>query len=187
MNATTPTTGQPSQARADQVRWRQSKIYQAIATPINFIVFLVSLYLIDNRNRAQRHRQPEGKANDHNRRTWLHRLLYRQRASPYDWVDSYQRSPVSQSAYTTPPHHEVRAKNGDAVSPRSTKETGGGTWYYHTKQKKLLKVEAADAFALRNSVFLFLGVLAVAVGWVLWRMVMWLTARILSRLVFAKV
>ncbi|KAI1356487.1 hypothetical protein F5Y01DRAFT_267522 [Xylaria sp. FL0043] len=179
MNPTTPTTDRPLRARADQAKEQQSKIYQAIATPINFTVFLVSLYLIDTRNRAQRHRQPEGKASDSGQRTWLHWILYRRRGSPYDWVDSYQGQPVSQAAYTTTPRHEVRVKD---VPTGSTRETGD-TWFYHTKQKKLLRVEAADAFALRNPVLLVLGVLAVSVGWVLWRMVMWLIAMVLRRVV----
>ncbi|KAI0817493.1 hypothetical protein GGR55DRAFT_21697 [Xylaria sp. FL0064] len=179
MNATTSTTDRPLRARTDQARGQQSKIYQAIATPINFIVCLVSLYLIDSRNRAQRHRQPEGKATDSSQRSWLHWLLYRQRGSPYDWVDTYQGQPVSQSAYTTTPRHEVRVKDVTG----STRETGN-TWFYHTKQKKLLRVEAADAFALRNPVLVVLGVLAISVGWVLGRTVMWLTAMVLRRVVF---
>ncbi|KAI1312528.1 hypothetical protein F5Y03DRAFT_240004 [Xylaria venustula] len=167
MNATaTSTTGRPLQARADGARG-QSKIYQAIATPINFIAFIVSLYLIDNRNRAQRQRQPE---NDNSGRTWLHKLLYRQRASPYDWVDSYR----------------VGAK-GDDVVPAAPIQATSNPWFYHTKQKKLLKVEAADAFALRSSVLFAMGVLTVSAAWLLWRAAMWLVARVLDQTVSARV
>ncbi|KAI3342801.1 hypothetical protein F4824DRAFT_120330 [Ustulina deusta] len=174
MNATIPTRSTPLRARADE----------AIATPINFIAFLVSLYLIDSRNRAQR----ESKASGNNRRTWLQGLLYRQSSSPYDWVDSYRGRPSPQSAYaTTARLHEARVGDEDAAPARSTRETGGRAWFYHTKQTKLFRVEAADAFALRNSVLLALGVLAVSVGWVLWRTTMWLAARVLNRIVLARV
>ncbi|KAI0972518.1 hypothetical protein F4678DRAFT_428331 [Xylaria arbuscula] len=170
MNATaTSTTDRPLQARAGGARG-QSKIYQAIATPINFIAFIVSLYLIDNRNRAQHERGPEGKANGSSRRTWLHKLLYRQRASPYDWVDSYQ----------------VQAKGDDAASPAS-RQANGNPWFYQTKQKKLLRVEAADAFALRSSVLFALGVLTVSAAWLLCWAAMWLVARVLDQIVSARV
>ncbi|KAI0418044.1 hypothetical protein F5X98DRAFT_338747 [Xylaria grammica] len=169
MSPTTPMTRVPSRARTDKVKW-QSKIYQAVATPINFVAFLVSLYLIDSRHRAQRYGQHESRASGNNERPWLHRLLYQQR-SPYDWMDSYQGRASPQSAYTTP-HHDVKAKDG---ASRSIKETRA-SWFYHTKQKKLLRVEAADAFALRNSVLFALFVLVVFVLWVLWRAVVWLIA-----------
>ncbi|KAI1756678.1 hypothetical protein F4782DRAFT_483642 [Xylaria castorea] len=146
----------------EKVKW-QSKIFNAVVTPLYFVTFLVSLYLIDNQYRAQRHHQHEA-----NERPWLHRFLYRPRSSPYDWVD--KSSP--QSADTT--HRQGASnKNADDV-PRPTKEAGGA-WYYHTKQKKLFKLEAADAFALRDSVLFALCFLVVSVGWVLWRMVIWLT------------
>lgn len=40
-----------------------------------------------------------------------------------------------------------------------------GQWYYHTKQKKLMKMEAAEAFELRNTVLVLLAaVLSVLAG-----------------------
>ncbi|KAI1423958.1 hypothetical protein F5Y12DRAFT_499764 [Xylaria sp. FL1777] len=175
-NTTTPTTSTPLRAKANEARW-QSKIYHAVVTPINFITFLVSLYLVDSRNRAQRHRQPDSKASGNNGRTWLRRLLYSQPSSPYDWVDSYQERLSLR--------YEVRLQGEDAA-PRATKDTEG-PWFYHTKQKKLFRAEAADAFALRNSVLFALGLLAVSVGWVLWRTMMWLAARVLNWIVLATV
>ncbi|KAI0459427.1 hypothetical protein F5B21DRAFT_301346 [Xylaria acuta] len=165
MSTTTPALGAGA---GGEVRWH-SKIYKAVVTPIYFVTFLLSLYLIDNQYRAQRHNQHEA-----NKRPWLHRLLYQQRSSPYDWVESYQGSSSPQSANTTTHRHGAGTKNADDVS-RSTKEASD-SWFYHTKQRKLLKMEAADAFALRDSVLFALCFLVVSVGWVLWRMVVWLIA-----------
>ncbi|KAI0508417.1 hypothetical protein F5B22DRAFT_405227 [Xylaria bambusicola] len=179
MNATTtPTTNISLRARSGELKW-PSKIYQAIATPVNFITFLVSLYLVDSRNRAQRYRQPERKIRDSSDRTWLSRLLYEQNSSPYEWVDNYQTSSSSQSTHAFP-HRNVRDKH--AESPKEAKN-----WFYHTKQKKLLRAEAANAFAVRDSVLFALGTLAIFLLWVLWQTVKWLTGWVLQRIILAKV
>ncbi|KAI1367997.1 hypothetical protein F5Y08DRAFT_296918 [Xylaria arbuscula] len=171
MNATTS-----SSARAEEARW-QSKIYQAIATPVNFITFLISLYLIDSHNRAQRYHQPESKASGTNQRTWLHKLFHQQTSSPYDWVNSYQEASLPRSAHAAPPRHGARGeKDGEA-----------GNWFYRTKQKKLLRAEAANAFAMRDSVLLAMGTLAIFVLWVLWQVVKWLALWVLHQMVLAKV
>ncbi|KAI0548294.1 hypothetical protein F4679DRAFT_325514 [Xylaria curta] len=162
MNTAAPALG----ARVgEQVKW-QSKIYNAVVTPINFVTFIVSLYLIDNQYRAQRYFQHEA-----DETLWLHRLFSRQRSSPYDRVDNYQGQPSSPSANATH-RNGTSNKHADDV-PRPAKEAGDA-WYYHTKQKKLFKLEAADAFALRNLVLLALCFLIVSVGWVLWWVVVWL-------------
>jgi hypothetical protein len=57
---------------------------------------------------------------------------------------------------------------------KSSKQVGGGPWFYHTKQKKLLRLEAEHAFALRNSVLFGLCLLAILAGWLLWRTTVWL-------------
>ncbi|KAI0104823.1 hypothetical protein GGR51DRAFT_521373 [Nemania sp. FL0031] len=160
MSASTPITSAPSRATANGVSG-QSRIYQAIMTPINFVTFIVSLYLIDTHHRAQRYRQHERNANGNKGRPWLHWLLYSQR-SPYEMVNSSQTQVLQQSTTTTI-RHETRVGDGDS-----------GSWFYQTKQRKLLKVEATEAFALRNSVLFVLCVLAASVTWVFWRTMLWL-------------
>ncbi|KAI3329134.1 hypothetical protein HD806DRAFT_481808 [Xylariaceae sp. AK1471] len=168
MSTSASTTTATSRTGTDGVRW-QSKIYQTIVTPINFVAFLLSLYLVDSHYRAQRHRQYKSNASkqDNNRRSWLHRLLYRQPSSPYDWVDEYEYQ-VRLSTSTFPREPRVR----DEVT-RPLKQVGD-PWFYHTKQKKLFRVEAEHAFALRDSVLFGLCVLAILAGWVLWRIIVWL-------------
>lgn len=41
-------------------------------------------------------------------------------------------------------------------------------WYYHSKQKKLLEMEAEEAFEVRNSVIALFGVAAIGAAWGAW-------------------
>lgn len=80
---------------------------------------------------------------------WLHTLLYRE--APYQYV---RVDPSQPDAPTT----------GDE----------GARWHYHTKQRKLMKMEAEDAFRIRGSVLVVLGLFAVAATWLVWRVSWWL-------------
>lgn len=109
-------------------------------TPINFISFLISLYLVDSHYHDKRLQQ-------HSERysrlpllpSWLDRLLFR--PQPYGWV----------------------GRKGTNDSGRQER------WYYHTKQKKLMKMEAADAFELSRAVLLGLSIVLLVASWLLWR------------------
>jgi hypothetical protein len=148
-----------------------------VVTPIHFVTFLLSLYLVDTYYWAQRHKRNNNKNNANgNRRPWFHRLLYRPR-SPYDWVDDRSSSQQSTSSTTT-----RRRKPGVDEIATTRKREKDGPWFYHTKQKKLLKLEAADAFALRNPVLFGLCVLVSCAGWVFWRTVLWLAGWVSSSL-----
>ncbi|KAG9253529.1 uncharacterized protein F5Z01DRAFT_143389 [Emericellopsis atlantica] len=66
----------------------------------------------------------------------------------------------------------------DGTSPNAGT---GVPWYYHTKQKKLLRMETEDAFKIRSTMLVFLAVLvtsAVAGSWWLIRSIvqLWLPA-----------
>ncbi|RYP25292.1 hypothetical protein DL767_008470 [Monosporascus sp. MG133] len=122
----------------------RSKLYHTIMTPINLIAFLVSLYLVDvhyQNERARRHAAGQQHGEQQKWMAWLHNLLFR--PQPYEWVDQNKPAP--------PNKHEER-------------------YYYHTKQKKLMKMEAADAFGLRRPVLVGLCSLAVLAAWAAWRL-----------------
>ncbi|KAI0841958.1 hypothetical protein F5Y06DRAFT_258701 [Hypoxylon sp. FL0890] len=127
---------------------KQSNIYQAIVTPIHFISFLLSLYLIDchyHDKRIQEHYERYSRLPSWLLPTWLDRILFR--PHPYGWVDRTKRDSSKTKA----------ARNKER-------------WYYHTKQKKLMKMEAADAFELQRSVLLGLCVVVLCATWALWRL-----------------
>lgn len=120
-------------------------------TPVNFVAFLLSLCLVDWRLRARRE-------HIHRHRQsrlpdWLHRLIYR--PQPYSQVGG----------------------GAAAAAPGEVREP----FYYHTKQKKLLKMEADEAFRMRRPAIAALSVVVVALGWTAWRVVLmswsWLYTR----------
>jgi hypothetical protein len=115
-------------------------------TPIIFISFVVSLSLIDMRHSAQRSHYH---ADSHETRmpTWLHRIIYRYQRYRYVPVD----------------------ENGKPVG----KPVGDGKEYYHSHQRKLMRMEVAEAFEIRNSVVIALGLVSLGVLWGVWRLSIW--------------
>lgn len=122
-------------------------------TPVIFISFLVSLAWVDLRYSIMRSHSHSDE-NSSRMPRWLHAILYCQ--SPYQYV---------------------RVDRSQSNSP-----TTDAKWHYHTKQRKLMKMEAEDAFRIRGSVLVVMGLLAVAGPWAVWRLVwgLWLivTARV---------
>ncbi|KAH7160116.1 hypothetical protein B0J13DRAFT_519538 [Dactylonectria estremocensis] len=125
-----------------------SALYSMVMTPVNLIVFLVSLALVDLRYTLARSSNYQDGAGDTTSRllpSWFSRWLppwLSQRLGRLVW--SFRGQPY--------PH--------DA---RNARDASGRRWYYHTKQKKLIKMEADEAFQLRGPVLAALGVLAAAV------------------------
>lgn len=104
-------------------------------TPVNFVVFLFSLLLVDLRYslaRAKDHPDPTSRLP-----WWLHQLIYRRQ-----------------------PYQNVLHSAASQDEP--------GRWYYRTKQKKLMRMEASEAFQMRSTVLLVLATVAVAVVGVLY-------------------
>ncbi|KAI1872504.1 hypothetical protein JX265_005384 [Neoarthrinium moseri] len=124
---------------AEDGEGKQSTVYHWIMTPINFVTFLVSLYLVDYHYQSRReHFHEAGTLQSSRLPGWLHGLVYR--PQPYVWV-------------------------GGGPAPPGQDET---RWYYHTKQRKLMKMEASDAFEIRKSVMFALVLFATITVWVLW-------------------
>ncbi len=120
-------------------------------TPLLFTSFLISLLLVDIRNSALRaHYHAAGQPSRLLPR-WLHRLVYRYRPYRYD----------AAGAVGSP---------GSPVSPGSAE---GREDYYHSKQRKLMRMEAEEAFEIRGGVVVALVVVGLGVLWVVWRVVGW--------------
>lgn len=119
---------------------------QWVMTPINFVTFLVSLYLVDWHFRSKReHIHDDGRQSSWP--AWLHHLVFH--PEPYSWA----------GRGTAPPNK------------------GDRNFYYHTKQKKLMKMEASVAFEMRRRVLL--GLMAVGLGliWALTKLLVKIVAR----------
>jgi hypothetical protein len=115
-------------------------------TPIVLISFLISLAWVDYRYTLMRsHTHSE---DDPSRLpNWLHTLLYRPQ-----------------------PQHYVRVKTeGEGV----VEDENGNRFYYHSNQKKLLRMEAEDAFQMRWVVVTLLGSIMAGVVWGAWLLISW--------------
>ncbi|KAK4180398.1 hypothetical protein QBC36DRAFT_30618 [Triangularia setosa] len=158
-------TSAPAPVRAAAAKVNQGDIkigdkpsfYKVIMTPIIFTSFLISLFLVDTRNSALR-RHYHASDTESRMPEWLHRIVYRYKRYEYVAVDENGK-PFPISNPQTP-----------ATSPKQEKED-----YYHSKQKKLMKMEVAEAFETRSSVIVLLVVLGVAVLWGTWKAASWAT------------
>lgn len=56
----------------------------------------------------------------------------------------------------------------DAVRNTPGRSVGGGRWHYHSKQKKLMRMEADEAFRMRGAVLAGLAALGLVGGLLLW-------------------
>jgi hypothetical protein len=123
----------------------QLTVSQVVMTPIIFVSFLISLVIVDMRYTVMRsHFHPEEYSTRLPR--WLHRILY-----------SYQ------------PYQYVRVgKDGKPIKDHAHHG------FYHSKQKKLMKMEVDDAFQIRRRVLVVLGILGLVTLWCLWRAVAWI-------------
>ncbi|KAH7136636.1 hypothetical protein EDB81DRAFT_87887 [Dactylonectria macrodidyma] len=124
-----------------------SALYSMVMTPVNLIVFLVSLALVDMRYtlaRSSNYYDRTGDATSGLLPSWFSRWFP-------PWM-SQQLGRLVWSFRGQPYRHDAR----DA--PNSS-----GRWYYHSKQKKLIKMEADEAFQMRGIILATLGVLAAAV------------------------
>lgn len=119
-----------------------------MVTPVIFVSFLASLAWVDFRYSLMRsHSHSESRSRMPG---WLHQALYRE--APYQYV-------------------RVDSNNPGTPGPG---EGEGSRWYYHSKQRKLMKMEVEDAFQIRGSVLVILGLLAAVGTWAAWRAGCWM-------------
>ncbi|KAK5652587.1 hypothetical protein OQA88_10348 [Cercophora sp. LCS_1] len=142
----TPPPPPVSGNQGDARSHQQSTIYKMVMTPIILISFIVSLTYVDFRHSVNR---AHFHADTNERRTphWLHRVLYRYRRYEYVAVDEQGK---------------LLERNADG--------------HYHSKQRKLMKMETAEAFEIRNTVLIILGMISVAILWGTWRILSWTIA-----------
>jgi hypothetical protein len=138
-------------------------------TPLLFISFLLSLALVDLRYSALRGHYHADADQRSRLPRWLHRIIYRYIPYRYVVVDERGR-PVSEQA-VTPGSPGSPGSVGSAGSPAVAGREAED--YYHSKQRKLMKMEATEAFEIRDSVLLVLGFVGLGILWVAWRAVSW--------------
>lgn len=126
---------------------KANPVVQLVMTPVIFVSFLTSLAWVEfhySLRRAHSHSEEPSALPQ-----WLHRIVYRE--APYKYI---------------------RASSTKPKAPAADDE--GSRWYYHRKQRKLMKMEADDAFQIRRTVLVVLALLGIAASWVLWWVVWWI-------------
>lgn len=124
---------------------RQSVIQKYVVTPLILISFLVSLTLVDYRHSANRSHY-HADPRESRIPQWLHRILYRYRKYQYVPVDDKGR-PLGESA------------NNEE--------------YYHSYQRKLLRMEVDEAFEIRSTVLVALSLISLLVLWGFYKVIAW--------------
>ncbi|KAM3077580.1 hypothetical protein ACMFMG_006916 [Clarireedia jacksonii] len=125
-------------------------IVKLLVTPVTFISFLISLFLIDSHNSSLRfhqhsspYRQPKtlyGRS-----KAFIHNLVFK--PQPYTYIRSPYREPL--------PGREERREERREDEP----------WHWHTKQRKMMKMEVSDAFEVRHTVLAGMLVTVCGMGW----------------------
>ncbi|KAF6818614.1 hypothetical protein CSOJ01_01779 [Colletotrichum sojae] len=117
---------------------QQSTIYKGIMTPIIFVSFILSLVFVDLRYTLKRTRNH---GHDHGggwMPAWLHSIVYRR--SPYGYGQ------MKESSTPSPSPKDEQAE-----------------FYYHSKQKKLMRMEVDDAFEMRGQILVVLAFVSLAI------------------------
>ncbi|KAK3996349.1 hypothetical protein QBC44DRAFT_146659 [Cladorrhinum sp. PSN332] len=156
-----------------------SKIYSWISTPLLLLSFILSLIFIDLRNSARRahfhadhHHSSHGgsSASSSSMRMpgWLHRIIYRYR--PYRYVvvvddDDDDDGKGGDKKKLVEKKEKVMTTEGKGEQDEGEGEEN----FYHSHQKKLAKMEIAEAFEMRGVVMVVLGLLTAVLGWGVWK------------------
>jgi hypothetical protein len=121
-------------------------------TPVIFISFLFSLVWVDYIHMARRTHFHTGTSG--RMPHWLHHLIYREK--PYQFLHAPGDADVA----------SIQSEDGE--------------WYYHTKQRKLMKLEVAEAFQIRTTVLVILGAASGLMAYVAWRAGAWIVRLVFS-------
>lgn len=138
-------------------------------TPVIFVSFLFSLAWVEFRYSVIRSHSHSETPSSLPR--WLHRVVYREAPYRYVRVDAAAGGGGGGSRPTSP---RISSKGGPgAKASVSASDNEGSKWYYHSKQRKLMKMEVDDAFQIRSTVLMALGMLALVFTWAVWRTGWW--------------
>lgn len=120
-----------------------STLYKLVMTPINFASFILSLVLVDMQYSLRRvHSHAEAPSR---LPSWLHSLLF------------------CPQPYYQPARYGKDAVPGGGGSRGSSSEP-----YYHSNQRRLMEMEAEEAFRMRNTVLIVFGLVVAGAAGAVW-------------------
>lgn len=150
-------------------------------TPVIFVSFLASLAWVEFRYSLMRsHSHSETPSS---LPKWLHHVVYRE--APYRYVRVDATGETTGGSPTTPRTSSSGKSNGSggasSNASASASASEGSRWYYHSKQRKLMKMEVDDAFQIRGTVLMALGLLALVLTWAGCQAAWWLWTTVALR------
>ncbi|KAF2854655.1 hypothetical protein T440DRAFT_464794 [Plenodomus tracheiphilus IPT5] len=169
--ALTPVPSRPSSPENPPGEEEESIITKIILTPILFISFIISLFLVNHRNRARR-----SKAHT----TYSSILSY---LAPSSWLDPEPYQDPTDSTWGrqgAPGHvepHDALGPSKDASTedqPSPTKKKKKTAWHLNNKIRKVAKLEISDAFEMRGRVIAMMLFMIVLGSVAMWMSTRWL-------------
>jgi len=132
----------------------QSLITRLIISPLIFVSFIVSLFLVERQDRSRRVAEHPPTNN-----TFWSRISFSHLLDP----EPYQDPQDSTWRHAKPNGASVQDNKGDVPHPDKKR------WFRHKKHRKMAKLEFSDAFELRGTVMMCLVGLfifgALSIGW----------------------
>ncbi|KAF2474575.1 uncharacterized protein BDR25DRAFT_311042 [Lindgomyces ingoldianus] len=155
----------PSSPKGEPQEEQESLVTRIVISPILFTSFLLSLFLINRRDRVRRttsYPKPS-------KSSTLSLPTYLSHFSPSAWIDPEPYQDLSSSAWdardsTHIEPHSVLTNASPSIQLQTTNKRR--SWHLNKKIRKVAKLEISDAFELRGRVILILvsAIVLVAVG-----------------------
>ncbi|RYN40626.1 hypothetical protein AA0112_g2863 [Alternaria arborescens] len=167
--ATTPIPSLPSSPANELNDDQEPLLKRIILTPVLFTSFLLSLFLVNYRNRA--------------RRTEAHSLSFSLLAylAPSSWLDPEPYQDPDDSKWgrrgTTghvEPHDAIGPRSDEQDDEKPKKRKKRKSWHLHRKIRKVAKLEIGDALEMRGRMIVVMFVVLGLACAILWMGVRWI-------------
>ncbi|KAF1945460.1 hypothetical protein EJ02DRAFT_44728 [Clathrospora elynae] len=174
--AQTPIPARPSSLANELEDDQESLLTRIIFTPVLFVSFILSLFLVNYRNRARR-------AEAHSSQYTILKYL-----APSAWLDPepYQNPHDSTWGHRGSARH---VEPHDAIGPRDDGQSKSGkkkSWHLNKKIRKIAKMEVGDAFEMRGQIIVAMVAMLLVSSVVLWMGMKWLFVSLSNTLLGAR-
>ncbi|KAH9860549.1 hypothetical protein J1614_011880 [Plenodomus biglobosus] len=179
--ALTPVSSRPSSPE-NLPGEEESLLTKIILTPILFISFIISLFLVNHRNRARR-----SKAHT----TYSSSIL--SHLAPSSWLDPEPYQDPTDSTWGregdpghVEPHDAIGPPKDAAGQGQKNKAKKRKSWHLNKKIRKVAKMEISDAFEMRGRVMVLMLFVIVLASIAMWTISKWIYVSIINLLISAR-
>ncbi|KIH86983.1 hypothetical protein SPBR_08699 [Sporothrix brasiliensis 5110] len=165
---------------------KQSGLYHAVMTPIVFVSFIVSLAWVEFRYSMLRSHEHDGPASNPNMSSNKNSNTAVRNGDACNQNNVFMPGWLHSLVYCRQPYHYVLVKgDGDgqpavnrpytmAKTTRAAQSASNDGSYYHSMQRKLLKMESAEAFRIRTTVLWVMGLAVAGIAYLAMTGLRWL-------------